>query len=235
MHFKYLMRATVTSNVRDCARDWAECNKQIITINGKKREVLPDVHFVNSVFTDFTIPEPGVVHVFETPTTGTSGEGHRIGEKTVWLGMAIRGRFRRAGDPSTPAIQTGHAALALFYDRGNQRATGFLPQLQDFYSNAFTPAIRMRNENNTERFRLIKRWDVVIVGATTQDMVLCMDDVPLNGLYTKWGEGNPTFPLCEYGCFYLVWMSDVDDSSDDAIRFDGIQTLYYMNQLPDPS
>lgn len=106
--------------------------------------------------TNYNIDTTGSIALLTTIAQGTAVT-QRVGKKVQWKSIQIRGSIA-AG---TTAI-VNHAAVLLVYDR---RPTGSLPAITDILVAANESA--MNNDANSGRFKILRRWDEVLIGNTT--------------------------------------------------------------------
>lgn len=109
--------------------------------------------FVDRAHATYVCDSVGDVQLIATVAQG-AGTSQRIGKKIAWKSVQARGHFRAGG---TGTIATG--TLAIVYDK---QPTGTLPAVTDIFNSA--AAASFNNDTNSDRFRVMKRVDVVIVG-----------------------------------------------------------------------
>ena len=123
--------------------------------------------YVDLASANYGMDTTGTVTLVATIPQGTS-VSQRVGKKCVYKSFQIRGF---ASNNSTTAIND--CAWMLVYDK---RPTGALPSITDILVTASSRSFN--NDVNSNRFRILRRWDKQLVGTSTTpaDGVACTVD-----------------------------------------------------------
>lgn len=142
----------------------------------------------------------GDIFLLNTIAQGTS-VNQRVGKKVMMKSLQLRGYVF-----NNSAALYNDCALLVVYDR---RPTGSLPAITDILVSA--NAISLNNDNNSGRFKILKRCDFELVGApsvttgteasaATADFYLSLRDLPT--VYKSAATG--AIADIEEGALYLV-------------------------------
>jgi len=121
-------------------------------INEKKR----NAHFVDLAQATYAMDTTGSITLVATIAQGAS-QSQRVGKKALYKSCQFRGICT-----SNTATVVADGACLLVYDRD---PTGGLPNITDVL-NTVTSA-SFNNDTNSDRFKIVRRWDFVFCGNTT--------------------------------------------------------------------
>lgn len=127
----------------------------------------------------------------------------RVGKRIALKSLQMRGQIHAS---STSGVKWNVGAYMIVYDR---RPTGNLPSVTDILSGAASPN-SFNNDDNTSRFRILKRVDVTIAGNLLNDNNADMLQdasfyLPLKGLPVVFkNAGTGAIGDIEVGALYLV-------------------------------
>lgn len=111
-------------------------------------------NYVDLAAAVYAIDTTGSVTLINTVAQGTS-VNQRVGKKYFMKSVQIRGTMY-----NNTAGVLNNAVCLLVYDK---KPTGSLPAITDILVSASPTAFN--NDNNTDRFRILRRWDEVLIGA----------------------------------------------------------------------
>lgn len=180
-----------------------------------------DAGYVDLAFTGFTANTTGQIGLVATIAQGVS-VNQRIGKKAKYKSVQLRGQFY-----ANAAATINDTAVLLIYDRKPQNA---LPAITDVLVTA-TPQSFM-NDANSDRFRVLRRWDNVLIGnsttpATGKEAVNFDQYVPLNGLPVEFGAaGTGAIGDISTGALYLIVVGNVAAGTGAATCNIGCRTRF---------
>lgn len=157
--------------------------------------------YVDLATASYAMDTTGSVTLLNVVAQG-AGVTQRVGKKIVLKGLQARGRMANGSTATTNDV-----AFMIVYDK---RPTGALPAVTDILTAADSTA--MNNDANAGRFKILKRWDDVLLGNTTAaanylDSMYKSADffLPLKGLPTTYkAAGTGAIGDIEEGALYLV-------------------------------
>lgn len=191
---------------------WNALNRHGIT--GK------ETGYVDTTFAAYLFNTTGSIALIPTIAQGAS-VNQRVGKKVVLKSLQCRGSV--AND--TTAV-FNDCALLIVYDK---RPTGALPAITDILVTATSQS--MNNDNNSGRFKILKRLDFSLIGnATTPteksfmsaDFFLSLNNLPM--VFKSATSG--TIADIEEGALYLVTVGDTAAGAADAIASLGFRTRF---------
>jgi len=176
--------------------------------------------YVDLASSSYACDTTGTITLIATIAQGTSVQ-QRVGKKVMLKSMQMRG-LASAGTAAT----INDIAYLIVYDR---RPTGSLPAITDILSSASSRA--QNNDDNTGRFRILKRKDIVLVGNSTtpttgresinQDWFL-----KLNKPEVFKAAGTGAIGDIEEGAMYLVTVGSVAAGTGAATLTCTIRTRF---------
>lgn len=110
-----------------------------------------DKYYNHGMAYDYATP----VALLATIAQGTTTQ-ERIGRKCQLTSIQLRGEIRAS---SIATATVAHAVLTIVYDK---RPNGVLPTLSEIYEGTNPEALN--NENGFDRFQILKRWDLSVIG-----------------------------------------------------------------------
>jgi len=112
-------------------------------------------NYVDLARAQYQCDTTGSVTLLNTVAQGTS-VNQRVGKKWVMKSLQMRG-FVQNGSTAV----SNWASYMIVYDK---KPTGSLPAVTDILVTANSQAFN--NDNNTDRFRIVRRWDNYLAGST---------------------------------------------------------------------
>lgn len=112
--------------------------------------------FVDTTAAAYVFDTTGTITLLNTVAQGTT-VNQRVGKKIFLKSLQCHGQVL-----SDATAVTNDIALIIVYDK---RPTGALPAITDVLNTANSSSFN--NDANSGRFRILKRWDLVLVGNTT--------------------------------------------------------------------
>lgn len=175
----------------------------------------------------YDINTTGSVTLIATVAQGAAVT-QRIGKKAIWKSLQFRGY---ASNDSTAAVND--IAMLIVYDR---RPTGALPAVTDII---VTPANSnsMNNDANSGRFKILKRWDTMLIGPVTgtiatQQLTECSAVsadfyLKLRGLPVVYkAAATGAIGDIEEGALYMVLVGSQAAGTADAFLSGGFRTRF---------
>lgn len=162
-----------------------------------------DTGYVDLANATYACDTTGTITLLATIAQGTT-VNQRVGKRAQYRSVQIRGNVQT----NTATIESD-VAILLVYDRC---PTTTLPAITDILVTANSHAFN--NDNNSGRFRIVRRWDVTLVGNTTAPATgkesLGFDEfVNLKGLNVVFKAlGTGAIADIEEGAMYLVTVGD---------------------------
>lgn len=151
-----------------------------------------------------------------------AGVQQRVGKKVQYLSCQLRG-FVASGSACVVALGT----IMLVYDK---RPTGALPAITEVLVTIDSRS--MNNDDNSGRFRILRRWDFSFSGNTTtpatgtemQQVMEYVDLKKLPAVYKAVGTG--AIGDIEQGALYLITVGDRAAGTGAASSSVGIRTRF---------
>lgn len=135
--------------------------------------------FVDTAAAAYAFDTTGSIVLLNTVAQGAS-VNQRVGKKIMLKSLQCHGQVL-----SNSTAVTNDISLLIVYDK---RPVGALPAITDILNTANSSSFN--NDANSGRFRILKRWDAVLVGNTTTpqtgreaeeaDFYLNLRDLPTN-------------------------------------------------------
>ena len=153
-----------------------------------------------------------------------AGTSERVGKKIMMKSLQLKGFSYNFSNAAYNV-----ASLMIIYD---SRPTGTLPVMTDILTSSKSTA--MSNDNNTKRFKILKRLQFVMNGpataaGATANSAVCVDEylrLNLPVVFKDYGTG--AIGDVEEGALYLVTCGEFDDL-DVAAYLDVSSRLRYID------
>lgn len=161
-----------------------------------------DAGYVDLAAASYGCDTTGSITLLTVITQGAS-VNQRVGKRIQLTSLQIRGNVV-AGSTGT----TADAAILVVYDRRPTTTTTILDVLKTVASNS------MNNDDNTGRFKILRRIDVCMTGnsttpATGGELKDVTEYIPLKGLPTVYKAlGTGAIADTEEGALYLITVGD---------------------------
>lgn len=164
-------------------------------------------NFVDLASASYICDTTGTITLVATIAQGAS-VNQRIGKKAFYKSFTIRGRWI-AGTTTT----TANGTVMLVYDK---KPTGALPAITDIVTGINATAFN--NDNNTSRFRIIRRRDEIFLGnvatPTTGKEGVCISDfISFKERIEFESAGTGAMGDIDTGAVYLVTFGNTTTTS----------------------
>lgn len=148
----------------------------------------------------------------------------RVGKKVMLKSLQFRGNIS-----NNSAATVNDVAFMIVYDK---RPTGSLPAVTDILVSA--SATSLNNDANSGRFKILKRWDEVLIGNATAPANYteamfknCEFYLPLKGLPTTFkAAGTGAIGDIEDGALYLVTVGVIATGTGAALMQGSFRTRF---------
>lgn len=183
--------------------------------------------FVDLAAATYAMNTTGSITLIPTIPQGVS-VNQRVGKKILLKSLQIRGQCI----PGGATVLAAHCAWMIVYDR---RPTGALPAITDVLSSV--SASSLTNDANSGRFRILRRWQDVIIGnittagQSTDSSVYVIDEyLKLKGLPMVFkAAGTGAISDIEEGALYLITVGDSVAGANDGDAILGFRTRFIDN------
>jgi len=170
---------------------------------GLRRANKTELNYVDLAFNSYVLNTTGSITLIATIAQGTT-VNQRVGKKAFLKSLLLRG-FVTAGTTGT----TADATTLIIYDK---RPTGALPAITDILTSA--NSIAFMNDNNTSRFRVLRRYDWCLIGnsttpATGAEQHNLDEFIKINLPITFEAAGTGAIGDIDSGALYLVTVGSV--------------------------
>jgi len=217
------LRRAMLGEVRSRARDVQRPSR--VPRGPVFRKGADSANYVDVAVNNYACDTTGAIILLNTVPAGT-GQSARIGKRIKMKSIQLRG-FAFPG--SNQAVLK--VAWMIVYDR---RPAGALPTLSDILEGGAN-SLNFLNDANSNRFKIVKRWDSVMSATTTtalddvsywdQD---CYVKIPEQYAYTSYKAlGTGAIADIDEGAFYFVTVgSGVPGTTAPNVRA-GFRIRYY--------
>lgn len=215
-------RARTTTYAKQMARTVASAryNRAMSSRSNRYvRNVAPkETGYVDVGYGSYSLSDGGSITLLNEVPQG-AGVSERVGKKITLKSLQFRGRALNNSDAVINDV-----AVVIVYDK---RPTGSLPSLTDIFNQANTYSLN--KDDNSGRFRILKRWDASLAGNTSPDAsgdyasltettgVTCDFFLPIQMLPTTYkSAGTGGIGDIEEGALYLVTLGSTSPGSSAA-------------------
>lgn len=194
--------------------------RQLASQSGRQRRVTKETGFVDVAQANYVFDTTGSITHINIVPQGTS-TSERVGKKIQMKSLQMRGFSLNNASATVNDI-----AYIIVYDK---RPTGTLPAVTDILNTANSAS--MNKDDNTGRFRIVKRVDRVLVGNTTtftettqvsEDSWISLKNAPVEYMAAGTGAIGDT----SLGALYLVTVGSVAAGATAALLSVGIRIRF---------
>lgn len=188
--------------------------------------VSKETGYIDLPLTTYGLDSTGSITLLCAVSQGTS-VNQRVGKKIALKSLQFRGNMT-----ARITALINNVAYMVVYDK---RPTGVLPAITDVI-NAVTPN-SMNNDNNSGRFRVLKRVDETLIGNTDASAAFLTDCtsksqewfLPLRDAETVYkAAATGAIGDIEQGALYLITVGDIAASSA-AANLTGVMRLRFLD------
>lgn len=202
-------------------------NRGVVSRLNRRAVASKETGFVELAAATYAMNTTGSVTLIATIPQGAS-VNQRVGKKVLLKSLQIRGQCVPGGTTTLAS----HCAWMIVYDR---RPTGALPAVTDILVSA--AASSFTNDANSGRFKILRRWQNVIIGnittagQSTDSSVFVVDEyLKLKGLPVVFkAAGTGAIGDIEEGALYLVTVGDTVAGAADGDAILGFRTRFIDN------